>query len=436
MRNTTLYWSVWGLQTFLLLIIWLDIIPVPPAKFLSVWSIFLVLFISHYFTISPKLKYLGVSHVHFLYAAICAFGLDWMHTLIGDYTLENIRTANLYFLSSTNYYRAIVLSMLAFLFYPIGCAIGVKSQKDETITTTEASLQRNITYVGLVFLALAALFFVFMLATGIISIGMDYSLFREVAYDNEYYSWIILIYSIGLCWSISCGNEKQQKIAWGFFSFSAAIFFLTGNKGEVLYALLTVIAVMRYKGLKISFKLILALAFIAFILIPIVTSSRHQGGIFENLGDVALNFSGFFTELGMQLRCTVMILDDFAKGARDFIYGYSYYGPIVNHIPGLHMADPRSFDFKDAFATMGFNQVAEGYANFGLIGSMAYFTITSWFLSKNESKQLSMPKLALIGAICSELVNVSRNKFLPFFPHVAIILTFYYFVKLFSKRNQ
>ena len=436
MRNLTLYWSVWGLQTFVLFLIWIDILPMPPAKLLSVWSIFLVLFISHYFTISPKLKYLGLSHVHFLYAAICAFGLDWMHTLIGDYTLENIRPASLYFLSSPNYYRAIVLSMLAFLFYPIGCAISTKSQTEETFVIDETSLQKNITYVGLIFLSLAALFFVYMLATGIISIGMDYSLFREVAYDNEYYSWVIMIYSIGLCWSISCGNEKQKKIAWGLFAFSAAVFFLTGNKGEVLYALLTVIAVMRYKGLKISFKLILALAFIAFILIPIVTSSRHQGGIFENLGDVALNFSGFFTELGMQLRCTVMILDDYARGARDYLLGYSYYGPIINHIPGLHMADPRSFDFKEAFATMGFNQIAEGYANFGAIGSIAYFTITSWYLSKNESKQLTMPKLALLGAICSELVNISRNRFLPFFPHIAIILFLYYIVKLLSKINK
>lgn len=405
----------------------------PPAKILSCWSIFLVIFISHYFAITPSLKYLGLAHVHFLYAALCAFGLDWMYTLIGDYTLDHIKTANLFFLYSPNYHGAIVLSMIAFLFYPVGCALGKKSNSNVVSTTDDKSLQKIITIVGICFLSLSVLFFIYMLVSGLVSIGMDYSLFREVAYDNEFYRWVIMIYSIGICWAISCGNVKQQRIAWILFCFSAAIFFLTGNKGEVLYALLTVIAIMRYKGLKISVKLILALTFIAFVLIPIVTSSRHHGGVFENIGDLALNFSGFFVELGMQLRCTVMILDDYARGARDFLLGYSYYGPIVNHIPGLHMEDPYSFDFKDAFATMGFNQIAEGYANFGTIGAISYFTITAWFLSNNESKQLSMPKLALVGAICSEMVNISRNKFMPFFPHIAIILIVYLFVKSFHK---
>ena len=431
MKSLHLYWMIWSLQAILLSLIWIEVAPIPSPLFLSAWSAFLVFFISHYFWITPKLKYLGLSHVHFLYAAICAFGLDWMRTFIGDYTLENYR--DLSFLYSPNYYKAIVLSMIAFLFYPLGCVIGIKTHSKKSIVAKETFFQKNITYIGLLFLLLVALYFVFMLATGMISIGMDYSLFREVAYENDFYSWAILLYSIGLCWSISCGNEKQQKVAWGIFAFSAAVFFLTGNRGEVLYAILTVIALMRYKGLKINVKLIFTLIFVAFILIPIVKASRHAGGIFENLSDIKLNISEFFTELGMQLRCTIIILDDFARGIRDYLFGYSYYGPIVNHIPGLHMTDPHSFNFKEEFATMGFNQIAEGYANFGILGSIAYFTITSWYLSKNESKQLSMPKLALIGSICSELINISRNKFLPFFPHIAVILFLYYFVKQFSK---
>ena len=102
----------------------------------------------------------------------------------------------------------------------------------------------------------------------------------------------------------------------------------------------------------------------------------------------------------------------------------------------MRMDKPASFDFGESFLGMGFNQIAEGYANFGIFGAIIYFFTIGFFLGKNESMRLSLVRLGFIGCICSELINVSRNKFAFFWGHVLIIYILYFAILFLVNKKK
>lgn len=436
MKTNSFFWFIWAATMLMLLMLWTDMIYFS-TKTITIVSLFVFCLCSLYFLLSKELKLFGIAYVHFVYAAIGAFGFAWIYHLYDTSFIDDMSNWTLRFLYSPQFDRALILSMLTFMIYPLGCELGVRYKKKREQKDTEDS---NVIFgrMGICLLGVSALFFITILANGTIHMSMSYDAFRAIMEENELYKILILLYAIGICTTVACGTNVQKKVGWLLFTFTAVVFFMTGNKGEVLYALLCAIGVRRYKGLKINFKLISGLFILAFIVIPLISASRNNGGVASGLNNIALNFTGIFTEIGIQLRCTVYILEDFATNSRDFIMGFSYYNPIVNifnHIiPGISLTPPVDFNFKEEFASQGFNQIAEGYANLGLLGSMLYFFITSFYLSSKESTKLTPMQLGITASICAELINVSRNKFAFFWGHVLIIYLIYYLTNMIANR--
>ena len=446
MKNSNVYWAIWSILLFYLALLCADAIPYPSTEFLTYLSVFEFLFASYFFYAHPSLKFFGLAHVHFIYAAMGAFAVGWVYYIIGaDYVQYNTvstgdfidRKATL----SAFYAPALVISMLALHFYPLGCFLGIKSNKKSRVIGQNDKRSANaIAVMGLILLAVSALSFVFLMLIGVFSINMNYGSYRLILDSYPFLHLVIVFYSVGICSVVACGGKKQQRLGWALFGFVAFLYFATGNKGEVLYALLSVIGVLIYKGMKIDWRLIASIVVLAFVVIPFISTSRSEG-VLSGKTDVTMNFTGVFIEIGTQIRCTVLLLEQFAHNARDFIWGYSYYSPILNIldyiIPGMRMDNPASFDFKESFPGMGFNQIAEGYANFGIFGAITYFLATGLFLGKNESMRLSLVRLGFIGCICSELINVSRNKFAFFWGHILIIYLLYIAVLfLVNKKSK
>ncbi|MGI6264933.1 MAG: O-antigen polysaccharide polymerase Wzy [Acutalibacteraceae bacterium] len=414
-----------------------EVLPMPSNTAVTLESLAVFLIVNAYFLFDKTLKLFGLTHVHLLYASISAFGVGWICYFVGrDSVYETISVYSAAFLDSPMYAKAIVLSMLAFLVYILGVIIGkalIKpAQKNREINELEDRyLSKILANIGIAFIGMMFVAFAALMVMGRISLTMSYEQFRAAMEGSTLYAYLLLFYEAGICFVVACGNTTQVKIGVTLFSIVAIAFFLTGNKGEVLYGLLACIGILRYKGAKIKVKYVVALCILAFFVIPFVTATRKMG-VIGSLSCLDLNFTGFFVELGTQVRCTVYVLEQMFNGSRELIWGFSYFNPIVNIVNrlipfvDLSMAVPASFDFKTAFASMGFNQIAEGYANFGAIGSCLYFFITGLFLSKNEGKKLSNAALGYFGAICAILINVSRNKFAFFFGQVLIISVVYF----------
>lgn len=433
-KNIRIYWAIWGVMLLFLALICTEVFPYPSTEFLTYVSVVEFLFVSHFFYVHPSLKYFGLSHVHFIYAAMGSLAVGWVYFILGaDFVQYGSPSTGKFINPSSGtslyYAPALVISLLSFHFYPLGCFLGIKSnRKVGIITKTDERSTNAIANLGIVLLALTAFLFVFLMYLEVFSINMNYEAYRLLLDNFPILHLIVIFYSIGICSVVACGGKNQQRLGWILFAFVAFLYFSTGNKGEVLYATLSVIGVLIYKGLKIDWRFVACIALLLFFVIPFITASRHEG-VLSGKTDASINFTNAFVEIGTQIRCTVLLLEQFAIQTRDYLWGYSYYSPILNIlnyiIPGIRIKEPASFDFSDTFSGMGFNQVAEGYANFGILGSVLYFGITGYYLGKNESRQLTPVKLGLVACICSELINVSRNRFAFFWGHVLLIYILY-----------
>jgi hypothetical protein len=344
---------------------------------------------------------------------------------------------------------------LAFLFYTLAVRtsgrgrirIKLSSRSENRLVTKLSETQEKtmsliLSWLGVAFVLAFLVMMLYMLLSGRMTLQMSYHAFMSSVSSSEYYSLFILLYSVGICYIIACANGPLRVFGLALYGVAAFLLLVTGNKGEVLYAVLACIGVTRRKGSKISLKLVLGIAALVFVLIPFITASR-QGGVLLGLNNMSVSFIGFLTEVGAQLRCTTRLLDQFDSGTRSFIWGYSYYNPIINIIDrfvpfvNLRLTPPASFDFKVAFSSWGFNQIAEGYANFGAVGACLYFYLVGWFLSKREKiEDMSNSQLAYYGSICAEFINVSRNKFAFFWGHIFILTVIYLACKWLCSRKR
>ncbi|MGL5382549.1 MAG: O-antigen polysaccharide polymerase Wzy, partial [Culicoidibacterales bacterium] len=121
-------------------------------------------------------------------------------------------------------------------------------------------------------------------------------------------------------------------------------------------------------------------------------------------------------------------------------YGFSYINPLVNildaFIPtNIRLVAPMSFNFQELYASWGFSQVAESYANFGVIGVMLYHFIIGFLIRNMEMKQLRGSDLALWGSIVAILINVTRNRFALFFGQAFILLLIITLIRFLSSKN-
>lgn len=446
-KNKLFVMVVWFIMAFVCIGQLYDFFPMPSNLMITIESLVVFAIVNIYFAVDEKLKIFGFAHAHFLYASISAFGIGWVAFLIGrDSVYQTISAYSAGFLDNPAYGKAVVLSMLAFLTYLLSVAIGNSAHKEwvhekEAGRLRDVAASRILADLGIAFIGFSFVVFSLFLISGRISLSMSYSEYMASIEGFSIYAYMLLAYEVGICFVVACGDATQKKIGITLFAAVAVIFFLTGNKGEVLYGLLACIGIYRYKGMKIKLKHIILLAILVFVVIPFITATRREG-VLGGLSSIGASSTGFFVELGTQIRCTVYVLAQMSNGSRELIWGYSYYSPIMNilnrMIPfaDLKIKPPASFDFTTTFASMGFNQIAEGYANFGVAGSCLYFFITGLFLSKNESKQMGNAPLGYLGAICAILINVSRNRFAFFFGHVFIVSVIYFGVTWMVARRS
>ena len=151
-------------------------------------------------------------------------------------------------------------------------------------------------------------------------------------------------------------------------------------------------------------------------------------GIAGNLGSAKWDFVSVFTEMGMQIRTSVYVLEGLDHKTISPLWGMSYIQPVINMIvPFSHKI--ATSDIRKMFPGYGFNQVIESYLNLGVAGVAGYFGLVGYVISKAENELKSRIDLAYLGTVTCVLINASRNYF-AFVPgQILIVTVIYYLIK-------
>lgn len=386
----------------------------------------------------------GLSFALILYTIATQFGMSTIYFLMGSEYLQSFSRTTLSFLNSSLYVKALLLGIISVTAFCFGSQLTKYkvtllklNKKNEAYFVGQ---ERKATfYMGSLILIGVFLYLFLYLLSGRIYIGMTYNSYLNSGINNGFYSWLLLLYSIGISFVVAVANKKELQIGLLLFALSAIIFLSTGNRGEVLYPTLSMLGILYYRHGKLKFKYILFAAFIIFVVVPFIRSSRHDG-VMSSFNSMGLDFVDSFAEMGHQLRLTVLILEDFYYGSREMLMGFSYYNPLVNildkFIPfDIRLSTPASFNFEEQFAGLGFSQVAESYANFGLLGVLGFYMILGFFISSAEKRNLEGTSLAFFGALVAMLINATRNRF-AFIPASVLFLIIIIFIIKFLARKK
>lgn len=392
-----------------------------------------------------KLSVIGMTSVIMLYTILTQFGLVAIYYILGETYLQNYTSYTLRFLKSEQLSEAILLGTIAIITYAIAANVELTQKRIampfSRNVAENLSDNKGIVNIGYAFLIIVFLFYCFYLAIGAFTVGGSYSEFRDnVISTSNIYAYILMLYSMGIVFVIAAGDKKQIKIGIILYCLSAFILLMTGNKGEVFYSVLACIGVAKYRDFKVDKKLILLMCAIVFVIIPFVTANRETG-ISNSINNVSLNFTDAFTEMGMQIRVSVYVLDEMVGGIRNLMLGYSYYAPVINIISkivpfiGLRLVTPSDYNFLTKYAGMGFSQVAESYCNFGIVGIIIFFFVIGKMMAKKERSELNRYQLAFWGCITSILINATRNRFAFVLGQALIIYIVITVIELYDRHR-
>ena len=288
--------------------------------------------------------------------------------------------------------------------------------------------------VGVLLLLVVVGYFLYHILFSNLSLISTYEKFmNSSAYNSWLYSYILILFYVGSIYLAAAGKLKDHKFGWFLWGILVLIFALNGNKGEFMYALLAILGLKGVQGQKITFKILALAGIVLFLIIPSITSLRSIG-IIENLSSIHIDFADAFAEMGMQIRTSVYVLDDLQNGVYTFLYGKSYYQPIINMVTPFLDHITATNHIRLMYRGYGFNQVIEGYLNFGILGVMGYFGIVGYLLAKWENTITNKMRLAYIGTITCILINATRNYF-AFVPGQIVIVSIIYLVEN-MKKNQ
>lgn len=379
----------------------------------------------------------GLTLSIFTYLVLTQFGTFFIvHFLQIDY----LRIGSYYnggWLFSNNYYKAILLGSIAMNSLML-LSNRIFSHNKQMDFNYYPQTRKTFYLVGLLTLFISNLYLIGNVMLRNITLSGTYRDFLSFSAGNNIYSFFIFIIPLGFLFSFSVIKKKIEFIFIILLYLPiATILLLTGNKGEILYTVIVAIGLHFFKENKVNIRLILLGLLILFILVPTITTLRNIG-VANNISDLIFSFSNPLIETGFQLRLSVFIIDEFANGTRELIYGFSYYNPFINiinrilpFIPRLY--EPLYFNFYTKYDTMGFSSVAESYANFGLLGVIFFHAVLGYFLKHMESVSKSDFRLPLYAGFLVIFVNMIRNVF-AFVPGQMLMTTLiWYSVILFGK---
>ena len=357
---------------------------------------------------------LSFSTVLLIYTILTQFGLLLPFAFFGQGVVGNYSDWTLAFLTSYYLGQGILMGDIAIISYDVARLIYMLQNKrifDGTNSNLQLTNTDTIGKLSSFLIGIVLLYFIFHILFGSMRLFGTYDDYmNSSAYNSPLYQYILIIFYAGTLYLSVTGKIKKRILGWGLWFMVVVIFAINGNKGEFLYSLLAVFGLKGVLGQKISRNMVIGGLAILFIIIPSITALRGDG-ISKNIGQISGSAFGAFSEMGMQLRTSVYTLENLANGTFQPLYGQSYWQPVINIFTPFMEHNIATEKVRSEFPGFGYNQVAEGYLNFGVMGIVLFFSVVGWLLVKYENKCKTLLGLAFCGTVTCVLINATRNYF-------------------------
>lgn len=391
----------------------------------------------------------GFHFVILTYTILCQFGFLFAYNWNPDVAVFR-SNASMAFMSMPQYPKALEISWIFIAalamtvrYSHLSVVFGKKKyyfEADEYDSeSSDQSFEKASFIVGMLLLLLGvSLLFIAFLRTR----GVVYSERVLILNELSWYGHVIVILSFAFALVLANCNDKQWKIALVPYLLVIALHFLMGNRGEVLYSLITCVAIyhMRYK--KINKKMLLIGGIALIMIVPLVRDFRTTMSIDNYTSNVSTNIVETFSEIGYQIApftYTIEIVESgvpYRLGAT-YLYGIGdFIGRKIPFIGGLPTASLNNVKYMMPRKGMGYSQVAEGFYNFGIIGGAIFFVFIGFmifqlekiYINPNESKY----KRTFSALFVVELINITRNSagtLMLYISYIAVILLLIWIVR-------
>ncbi|MFQ7302532.1 MAG: O-antigen polysaccharide polymerase Wzy [Beduini sp.] len=410
--------------------------------FLTLIAFITIFFITiYYWKIREKVSIFFTIMIY-TYTLFTQFGLCFTYYLITKSVVSTYGWETQSFLYSEYYPQVLGLALISVALLVLSALLMhyLIPKKDNSNFRLLNQIEERIgSKIALALLTIVLLYFCYYIVTGKIYLGMDYNDYRVSGVLEGLYDYIIIFYSISICFLVACAKGWEFKIGVILFLITAIILFSCGNRGEVLFPFLACLGIIVYKQQTINYKYILAGAVIVLVFIPVVKVFRHLGD--SNLLTAYIEASPLsgLAEMGVSMRMTNYIVTELQNGTREFLNGFSYYNPVINildhFVPfNIRLEPPIYFNFRNSFYFLkAMTPVAESFANFGLFGVILHHSIIGGVLGVLEGIKPTGIKLGLLASITATLVYATRNVFSGVPAQIFLCLVIYYSIKIISR---
>ena len=292
----------------------------------------------------------------------------------------------------------------------------------------DADLRRRLPVVGLTVLLLALLgWFAVVLLTG--GLGMLVSNYHTYLISTVSMPTGLIIYSIGIGMIFLAVSPPGPVRTTGFvaFAFWALFAFPIGLRGEVLFPLVTALAVVARRKIPLSAAKTAVIALVVLVAIAVVKDLRQVGVAKAEGAWIDANPVNALTEMGGSLWPVVESIIWAEQGDRPF-YGATYWAPFdraITRVLPLWKRLPADQDERiqnivimERTGPIGFSVVAEAYRNFGDWGVPLVMGLVGLLLGWMDRLPSTAVWDAVVGIVLVELLFHVRNDFIAVPAHV------------------
>jgi len=277
-------------------------------------------------------------------------------------------------------------------------------------------------------------------AGGLDLVSGGYATFLQANESDGLLGYGTLLIGLGAVLAVTAGGPARTA-AWVGLSGYAAVAFLIGTRGAVLFPLLAVLAVEVRRGCRIRpLWTVLGVAGLL-VLIGLVRTTRMAGfgALASSVWSSPLDA---IAEMGYSLRPTVVVLDWHSSG-EPYRHGATLVAVPVRFLEamtGWH-GGPPAFDDRlfnveilHRIGPIGGSPVAEAYHNAGVAGVVLFMAAVGLVLGRLERRPANPFSNAMVGIVLLPPLIQVRNSFAPVPAQLAIGLLLLCLVHVMRQR--
>ncbi|MHC8970653.1 O-antigen polysaccharide polymerase Wzy [Priestia aryabhattai] len=254
----------------------------------------------------------------------------------------------------------------------------------------------SIAYFSFIVLAFAAGYIILQVVLTPQIIISGYSYYNAEVRSDNLFAYAVNLFAFSIVVLVNVGDKKLIKKGLIIFAVASVVLFLMGNRGEVYYPLLAVIAVYTKRGGTVKKKLFFIGIIGSLTIISFIRVFRTVGLSGFKISEVGATFSPVSAimeslgEMGFQIGPTTYMLRYLNEGG-DYRFGgtilYSFSNAYHRFLPVISQPDSAS---PSAIKTImptdyyAFSSIAEAYYNFSIFGIIAFCILIAWILTKNN----------------------------------------------------